>query len=80
MAETKKGQPKGWKGGYMKAIKRTRLAEMPFDKYNDEDGFVHATGDIVTLEDGTEILEYEDCIFDDADNCIYEDEDTSLEE
>ena len=26
------------------------------------------------------ILEYEDCIFDDADNCIYEDEDTSLEE
>lgn len=63
----------------MKAIKRTRMANMPFDKF--ENGrFVHATGDLVTLEDGTTEIEYEDMEYEDADDCIFEEEEEEEEE
>ena len=39
----------------MKAVKRIRMANMPFDKF--ENGtFVHATGDLVKLEDGSMMI------------------------
>ena len=63
----------------MKAVKRIRMANMPFDKF--ENGtFVHATGDLVTLEDGTLEIEYEDMEYEDADDCIFEEEEEEEEE
>ena len=57
----------------MKAVKRIRMANMPFDKF--ENGtFVHATGDMVKLEDGSIEIEYEDQEYEDADDCIFEEE------
>ena len=57
----------------MKAVKRIRMANMPFDKF--ENGtFVHATGDLVKLEDGSIEIEYEDQEYEDADDCIFEEE------
>ena len=57
----------------MKAVKRIRMANMPFDKF--ENGtFVHATGDMVELEDGSIEIEYEDQEYEDADDCIFEEE------
>ena len=43
----------------MKAVKRIRMANMPFDKFENNQ-FVHATGDLVKLEDGSWEIEYED--------------------
>ena len=63
----------------MKAVERIRMANMPFDKF--ENGrFVHATGDLVTLEDGTTEIEYEDLEYEDADDCIFEEEEEDEEE
>lgn len=63
----------------MKAIKRIRMANMPFDKF--ENGtFVHATGYEVKLEDGEWYLEYEGEEFEDAEDCIYKYEDEEEEE
>ena len=63
----------------MKAVKRIRMANMPFDKF--ENGtFVHATGDLVKLEDGSIEIEYEDQEYEDADDCIFEEEEEEEEE
>lgn len=62
----------------MKAVERIRMANMPFDKF--ENGrFVHATGDLVTLEDGTTEIEYEDLEYEDAPDCKYSEEDDEEE-
>lgn len=62
----------------MKAVERIRMANMPFDKF--ENGrFVHATGDLVTLEDGTTEIEYEDLEYEDAPDCKYSEEDNEEE-
>lgn len=51
---------------------------MPYDKF--ENGrFVHATGDLVTLEDGTTEIEYEDLEYEDAPDCKYSEEDDEEE-
>lgn len=63
----------------MKAVERIRMANMPFDKF-ENNHFVHATGDLVTLEDGTTEIEYEDQEFEDADDCIFEYEEEEEEE
>lgn len=55
----------------MKAVERIRMANMPFDKFENNQ-FVHATGDMVKLEDGSWEIEYEDMEFQDADGCILE--------
>lgn len=61
----------------MKAIERMTLRNMPFDKYNSCIGYIHATGDEVLLDTGERVIEYEDCVFEDAENCIYFYENTS---
>ena len=62
----------------MKAVKRIRMANMPFDKF--ENGtFVHATGYEV-LCDGEWYLEYQGEEFEDAEDCIYKYEDEEEEE
>ena len=62
----------------MKAVKRIRMANMPFDKF--ESGhFVHATGDLVKLEDGSIEIEYEDQEYEDAPGCKYEEEEEEEE-
>ena len=62
----------------MKAVERIRMANMPFDKF--ENGrFVHATGDLVKLEDGTTEIEYEDLEYEDAPGCKYSEEDDEEE-
>ena len=63
----------------MKAVKRIRMANMPFDKF--ENGtFVHATGYMIELEDGSWEIEYEDMEYEDADDCIFEEEEEEEEE
>lgn len=63
----------------MMVIERIRMANMPFDKF--ENGrFVHATGDLVTLEDGTTEIEYEDLEYEDAPDCKYSEEEEEEEE
>lgn len=57
----------------MKAVERIRMANMPFDKFENNQ-FVHATGDLVKLEDGSIEIEYEDQEYEDADDCIFEEE------
>lgn len=58
-----------------RAIKRVFLKSMPLDKWSGNK-YIHATGCIVKSEDGNWHTEYEDNIFEDADNCVYyEDED-----
>ena len=62
----------------MRAVERIRMANMPFDKF--ENGtFVHATGDLVTREDGTTEIEYEDLEYEDAPDCKYSEEDDEEE-
>lgn len=62
----------------MRAVERIRMANMPFDKF--ENGrFVHATGDLVTLEDGTTEIEYEDLEYEDAPDCKYSEEEEEEE-
>lgn len=63
----------------MKAVERIRMANMPFDKFENNQ-FVHATGDMVKLEDGSWEIEYEDMEFQDADGCILEYEEEEEEE
>lgn len=63
----------------MKAVERIRMANMPFDKF--ENGrFVHATGDLVKLEDGSWEIEYEDMEYEDALGCKYSNEEDDEEE
>ena len=63
----------------MKAVERIRMANMPFDKF--ENGtFVHATGFEVLCTDGEWYVEYEDMEFIDADDCIFEEEEEEEEE
>ena len=63
----------------MMVVERIRMANMPFDKF--ENGrFVHATGDLVTLEDGTTEIEYEDMEYEDAPGCKYSEEEEEEEE
>ena len=63
----------------MKAVERIRMANMPFDKF--ENGrFVHATGYEVKLEDGSWVLEYEDQEYEDAPDCKYSEEEEEEEE
>ncbi|MFR3950687.1 MAG: hypothetical protein ACLTY2_01400 [Coprococcus eutactus] len=59
-----------------KCVKRMHLSKMPFDKFSDNDGFVHATGDECLLENGEWCVEYEDDEFEDAPDCeeIWEDD------
>lgn len=57
-----------------KAIRRMLLKNMPFDKFDDSNGFIHATGYEIMTEDGQWQVEYEDDLFEDAENCIYENE------
>lgn len=62
----------------MMVVERIRMANMPFDKF--ENGrFVHATGDLVTLEDGTTEIEYEDLEYEDAPDCKYSEEEEEEE-
>ena len=63
----------------MKAVKRIRMANMPFDKFVDG-CFIHATGYEVKLEDGSWEIEYEDQEYEDADDCIFEEEEEEEEE
>lgn len=35
------------------------LTDMPFDRYEDSVGFIHATGREIFFSDGTSCLEYE---------------------
>ena len=63
----------------MKAVKRIRMANMPFDKFENNQ-FVHATGDLVKLEDGSIEIEYEDQEYEDAPGCKYSEEEEEDEE
>ena len=63
----------------MKAVKRIRMANMPFDKF-ENNHFVHATGDMIELEDGSIEIEYEGEEYEDADDCIFEEEEEEEEE
>lgn len=62
----------------MMVVERIRMANMPFDKFVDG-RFIHATGDLVTLEDGTTEIEYEDLEYEDAPDCKYSEEDDEEE-
>ena len=62
----------------MKAVKRIRMANMPFDKFVDG-RFIHATGYEVKLEDGSWEIEYEDQEYEDAPGCKYEEEEEEEE-
>lgn len=63
----------------MMVVERIRMANMPFDKFVDGK-FIHATGDLVTLEDGTTEIEYEDMEYEDAPGCKYSNEEDDEEE
>ena len=63
----------------MKAVERIRMANMPFDKFENNQ-FVHATGYMIELEDGSIEIEYEGEEYEDADDCIFEEEDEEEEE
>lgn len=52
---------------------------MPFDKFENNQ-FIHATGYMVELEDGSWEIEYEDQEYEDADDCIFEEEEEEEEE
>ena len=62
----------------MKAVKRIRMANMPFDKFENNQ-FVHATGYMIELEDGSIEIEYEDQEYEDAPGCKYEEEEEEEE-
>lgn len=40
------------------------LNNVPFDKYVDGGGFIHATGREIVFSDGPSTFEYEDCVYD----------------
>lgn len=54
-----------------KATRRVQLKNMPFDRFEDGIGYIHATG-YDCLVDGQWMTEYEDNIFEDAAGCSYE--------
>ena len=58
-----------------KCIKRMHLSKMPFDKFSESEGFIHATGDECLLENGEWCVEYDD-EFEDTPDCeeIWEDD------
>ena len=62
----------------MKAVERIRMANMPFDKFENNQ-FIHATGYMVELEDGSIEIEYEDQEYEDAPDCKYSEEDDEEE-
>lgn len=62
----------------MKAVERIRMANMPFDKF-ENNHFIHATGYMIELEDGSIEIEYEDQEYEDAPGCKYEEEEEEEE-
>ncbi len=46
-----------------KAVRAISLNDMPFDRYEDGVGFIHATGRAILFCDGTIDTEYEDDIY-----------------
>lgn len=62
----------------MKAVERIRMANMPFDKF-ENGSFVHATGDLVKLEDGSWEIEYSEEEYEDAPGCKYSEEEEEEE-
>ena len=62
----------------MMVVERIRMANMPFDKF--ENGrFVHATGYMIELEDGSIEIEYEGEEYEDAPDCKYSEEEEEEE-
>ena len=45
-----------------KAVRAISLNDMPFDRYEDGIGFIHATGRAILFSDGSIDTEYEDDI------------------
>ena len=65
-----------------KIIKRVFLRDMPFDKWDTTNNeYVHATGCEIQLDDGSWWTEYEDMLdwWDEAPDCVYEDEEEEEE-
>lgn len=56
-----------------KATRRMWLRNMPFDRFEDGIGFIHATG-YDCFVNGEWRTEYEDATYEDAPGCVYEDE------
>ncbi len=57
---------------------------MPFDRYDEKRGFIHATGRIIVgkythINRGGEVTEYEGDEFEDVPTLFYEDEEGELE-
>ena len=63
----------------MKAVERIRMANMPFDKFENNQ-FIHATGYMVELEDGSIEIEYEGEEYVDSPECKYSEEEEEEEE
>lgn len=62
----------------MMVVERIRMANMPFDKFENNQ-FVHATGYMVKLEDGSWEIEYEDMEYEDSPECKYSEEEEEEE-
>lgn len=54
----------------MRVVERMELKNMPFDKFVGNE-YVHSTGYHCYFDDGSQATEYEDEIFEDAENCKY---------
>lgn len=54
-----------------KATRRVQLKNMPFDRFEDGIGYIHATG-YDCLVDGQWMTEYEDNVFEDVSGCSYD--------
>lgn len=53
-----------------KVVERMALNTMPYDRWDAESHrHIHSTGYMVFFADGTSAYEYEDCIYEDAENC-----------
>lgn len=62
-----------------KVVERIKMANMPFDKFENNQ-FVHATGYMVELEDGSIEIEYEGEEYVDSPECKYSEEEEEDEE